>query len=529
MKYCPKCGAEADENAVYCKFCGTKIDAEPLDEDSISAPDEKSAPVFDGFSGDKQSSVSDAPNEPPLSDTPAVSQSDAQQAEPLSYTQNDIINDPPEPKKVEADIDDKRHAVGGAIARITVMLCALAMILTMLFAPIKFVDNTWHYQSDDGEEVYSATVDQNIFKIIGALFYIKPDRDRLDEFGKEWTEIQVEVTNEFSEWESDHEDASDEEKDNKLIEMLTDRLSEWNYFGAYFTALAFRGQVEPNVYYIIYITYAFAFLSAIFAIDIVIRSIIAFIRSAVDLGKKRKSFSPDKYLLKMVKLSSVALGFSLAAPLLKAGGMMLGGVIAAISAIVICGIVGGILVDRKAATAVIARAVSAISLAVALCLLCGDILGLNDFPTFSSVIYNMPIGSGMYVLLHSMNEEYMSMGAFGPSVAVFLIYIAVVAIVYACIDKALNRSCARLLTGGGKPFMGKAVAICIFVAAAALLGAYASEIASGISKMYDSPAVWDIDCSIAVRVYVSAALALVAALVDKNAVAAPKTTLIDNT
>ena len=485
MKICKNCNAEMKDDDVYCMYCGTKADDAPVDTVDPSK--------IDPFAPD------------PATDT-APPQSSAAAAKNVGIVE-------------KAKAFESKHNV---ILNTILIVCAIVVLFVSLFAPIKVVDYRTGMHETDGKEITVNHVEtgQTIFQIIGSVFYIDADEDKLNELSKQYAKCRNEYDKEYAKWLRQHPYATSQERVNAQRRISAECLSELNVIGNMFAQTDPEDMFEGESLAVL-VTAIIAIVIAALCIATAITSLVYIIKAVLNIVKKRPQTKLYKYLSTVLGLSLSCITLMCCAPMLVAGGNMLGVAVFTVIAYFIIATAGAV-IGKVNIAVIIKRAAIAVVSAIAFFILCTNVLAWKNVYEEYTYTYNMQSGSGFYNIVRALGGGEGSDNDFISAIVPFVMCVIIALLFVPYVGSVMHRSLTRLAYGNVKrsSVTALAIAAAVFALVAIVLGFLSNTITEQLFELYDAP-ITEVDSQWLVRAQVWVSMFFMIAVAVFNKVFLP--------
>lgn len=460
MKFCSNCGAQLDDDVKFCPTCGSEVDA-TTETPAPALEPEPAAAV------EPETTVAE-PEAAQTAEEPAKKGGNAK-----------LLNLRDKTVKFE-----KKHSL---IVNLLVLCCSFIVIMVALFAPIKvsgyLTGRT--YADVDGKDVdYTyVEVDQTIFDMIGAAFYIMPDDARKAKLYKEVQDESHAASVEYTAWAAQNPKADESEAMNARADIYAKHLSKTNFMAYMLTSYNMFEMMKSSSSsaekymgdaYAILVSFALGLVITILALVMVIISLINLIKAIIGMCKKTCTVNYDKYMLRMLALSGGALALMWASPMLATGGGMFGISMFVAIMLLVTSVLRSLFVRGENWLVVLKRGVTALLCMLAFYLLCANIFVYTVSNQTSSTSLHVKPGYGLYNMLTIY--RYMEASAvlermIYPMIMGFVLYVFADGFILSWTYKTYSRSIQRLANGETvKSAHGKMIASAVLMLVGIILG-----------------------------------------------------------
>lgn len=475
MKYCINCGTQLDDDAKFCHSCGNAT--EPTAAQPAPQPATEPAPA----------SVVQ----------PAAKKSGK---EKLTGMRDKTV------------AFENKHSL---IVNLLVLCCSFVILMVSLFAPIKVSGYAGIGPDSSGQLIYAdvndgcvdytyVEVEQNMFDVIGALFYISPSEKALATINKEMDKELRAADKEYSAWRMLYPSVDEETTRNKRTEIYQKHISNANYLGYLLANTSPIVKTQEDIINSDYdssdeeesenstmglfttISFSVSLGLAIVILSIVmaIMSLVNLIKAIIGLCKKKTTVKFDKYMFRMFALSGASLVLMWVSPLLATGGGMFGISMFVATVLLITGVLRSLFVRGDNWLMVIKRGVTAFLCMLAFYLLCSNIFVFsteyNDVSSNTVVkpgyavftIFNlMDVGSGV-------NELTLSTYLVG-----FVMYVFTAGFIMSFAYNVFSRSVRNVAKGGdSKPVPGMMIAVAVLMLVGLVYGLVSGTIINSVGS-----------------------------------------------
>lgn len=287
------------------------------------------------------------------------------------------------------------------IVNLMVALCAFVIIFISLFAPIKTVAcvdrrlaPSWAEKPNGESHVAFFEIDQSVWKMLGALRYIGSSGD--DKITAEVVDAYADAQRELMDWlglqDNRYDDELVEKIEKKEKQLYSKYLSRVNYMAymvmQYYAlcenALDSVGDMteEETDIAMVFTALTVSIISgaavSLLSIAIAVTSLVFLIRALIGIVKKRKMDTPYKYLLVMLAMAGTALIMTAVAPVLKMGGGMMAVSVFASIILAVTGVADSLLLRKEGIAVTVKRASIAVVAMVAFFLMCTNAIKMES-------------------------------------------------------------------------------------------------------------------------------------------------------
>ncbi len=468
MKYCQSCGKQLDDEAKFCFSCGSPqavVQSAPQPKKKASKPEPETQPT----------EVAD----PPVSEPTAATEPEAEETQQPKEKKggNKIVG-----FRDKTVAFEKKHSL---IVNLLVLCCSFVVILVALLAPVKvsFYIGGEDFLKMDGNAAKTdvtcsyVEVDQTIFDMIGALFYVSPDLDDLNELSKEYSQAKQNAQTEYMAWAFSNPTADKYEQQTAAAEILADHLSDMNLL-AYalvanyeFTLDDVMGGLNASYddydydgssgsdnydpakdirltnYVASIMTMVCGLVIALLAIATAIVSLVFLIKAIIGVCKKKPLVKFNKYMLVMLALSGAALPLMWASPMITVGGGMFAISVFTAVMLFVTSVFTSLVVRGDGWAVVLKNGTVALLTMIAFYLMCGNIFCYGMTQSTYSTSYNVKPGFAFYNMFNSILVDTSSDIVIGASIVGMMLYVFTSGFVMSWTYKAFTRSMRRLVKG----------------------------------------------------------------------------------
>ncbi len=529
MKKCVNCGAENSDGSLYCESCGAILDEPAETTCAVCGAELNGEAKFCGKCGARV--IKSRPRMPErcescgavISDGAAFCRHCGKAVGGETVAENNGANN--SGVRTAPTVDrggkfgaavksvfafDAKHCL---ITNVVIAVLAIVFICVSLVCPVKiggtsmtmFVTGGTTADTDDAAEI-TMTIDQSIYKVLGSLSYLDldmddaEDADKIEKICDEIEDVGKKMQTEYQRWLSRNDDASEEERQAKQIELIEKHFKDVN-FSAYIFAITTVGaydavsgtENEGKIADMLDTLRAEAVVAVVLATIVSIAQILVAAVSAVYLVlaliglvcKRKNKIMP--FFVGTLVASGLSLVLLAVAPMFAVGGAMLAIALTSALSWLVYSTVRAIAVGTKP-KAVIKNAVCAALSIVTFFLLCSPFIGAKQYTAVGSneaiQSYSAYLGTTLDTMIASVMMEYASGVTYmysDTSVACAIITLIVGVTVYVVLLAATVTALVRL---AAKPEKAQKFNILACVAAVLLVALAIVTAAVGAADEY---------------------------------------------